>query len=103
MPLDWEPTSSFNIGQWMSIHGPNKTKPIAEATISTMCNEHNIQRLGCVGYCLGAKYVSQFMAKGKGLDAGNFAHPSATSADEVKGIDGPVCIAAAGESTVSWS
>lgn len=101
VPLNWEPTSSFNLGQWMSKHGPKKVEPIVEAAIHAMRNEHGVKKLAGAGYCLGAKYVSRFMAKGKGIDVGYFAHPSATSGDEVKGISGPLSIAAAGTSTDS--
>ena len=96
IPLNWEPTSSLNLGQWMSKHGPEKVEPIGEAAIHAMGNEHGIKKLAGAGYCLGAKYVSRFMAKERGLEVGPFAHPSATSSDEVKGISGPLSIAAAG-------
>lgn len=88
MPLDWGPTSSFNLGQWMSKHGPGKVEPIGEAAIRAMREDHGIKRLAGAGYCLGAKYVSRFMASGRGLDVGYFAHPSATSNDEIRGITG---------------
>jgi dienelactone hydrolase len=97
VPLNWEPTSSFNLGQWMRGHMPDKVAPICEAAIKTMRDEMGVQKLGGVGYCLGAKYVCRFLASGKGLDAGYFAHPSATTGDEVKGVAGPLSIAAAGE------
>jgi dienelactone hydrolase len=80
----------------MRKHGPDKVEPIAEATIKAMRQDHNVQHLAGVGYCLGAKYVCRYMAKGKGIDAGYIAHPSATSGDEVKGVAGPLSIAAAG-------
>lgn len=88
VPINWEPTSEFNLGQWMSKHGPEKVEPIAEAAIKTMRNDHGVKKLAGAGYCLGAKYVSRFMASSRGLDVGYFAHPSATSAGEIKGITG---------------
>ena len=97
VPLNWEPTADFNLGKWMSKHGPDKIEPISEAAIDTMRNEHGIKRLGGVGYCLGAKYVCRFMASGRGQDVGYIAHPSATSGDEVRGVSGPLSIAAAGD------
>ena len=81
----------------MGKHGPDKVGPIAEATIKAMREEYGVKKLGGVGCCLGAKYVCWYMAKGKGIDAGYFAHPSATSGDEVRGVAGPLSIAAAGQ------
>lgn len=98
MPFNWEPTGSFNLGQWMSKHGPDKVEPVGEAAIHAMRNDYGVKKLAGAGYCLGAKYVSRFMASGRGLEVGYLAHPSATSNDEIKGISGPLSIAAAGKS-----
>lgn len=83
----------------MKKHGPEKVESIVEAAVHAMRNEHGVKRLAGVGYCLGAKYVCRFTAEGKGIDVGYIAHPSATSGDEVKGVSGPLSIAAAGRST----
>ncbi len=96
MPLNWEPGNDFNIGQWMGKHGPDRTKPICDAIIKAMGADHGVEKLGGVGYCLGAKFVLGYLADGKGLNAGYFAHPSATTADELRNIAGPLSIAAAG-------
>ena len=95
VPLNWEPTSTFPLGPWMGKHGPNKVEPIAEAAIKALREEYGVERVGGVGYCLGAKYVCRYLAEAKGLDAGFIAHPSATSGDEVKGVKGGLSIAAA--------
>ena len=87
----------------MSKHQPPTVLPVGEATIKAMREEHGVKRLAGVGYCLGAKYVCRFMAEGKGIDAGYFAHPTAVQADEVKGVAGPLSIAAAGELKVASS
>ena len=97
VPLVWPHTdSSFNLGQWMGRHGPNTVYPIAEATIKAMKDDHGVTRLGAVGYCLGAKYVCRYMAQGKGVDVGYFAHPTATTAEDIQMVAGPLTIAAAG-------
>lgn len=57
----------------MSKHGPEKVEPICEAAINAMRSEHGMRKLAGAGYCLGAKYVSRFMASGRGLDVGYFA------------------------------
>lgn len=85
----------------MRNHPPSRVEPIVETVIKAMRDDYNVKKLGGAGYCLGAKYVCRFMASGKGLDAGYIAHPSATTGDEVKGIDGPLTIAAAGKFGIS--
>lgn len=98
VPLSWPNTDeSFNLGQWMGKHGVETVLPIAEEAIKALREEQGVKKLGGVGYCLGAKYVCRFMAEGKGIDAGYFAHPTAVTADEVKGVAGPLTIGAAGE------
>lgn len=98
VPLDWEPTSTFPLGPWMRKHGPDHVVPISEAVIRALRGEHGVKKLSGVGYCLGAKYVCRFMAESKGIDAGFFAHPTAVTPEEVKGVVGPLSIAAAGKS-----
>ena len=63
--------------------------------IEYLHGEHDVRRIGAVGYCFGAKYVCRFL-KGAGLiDVGYLAHPSLVSEGEVKSIKGPISIAAA--------
>ena len=96
--MSWPNTDeSFNLGKWMGKHGVDTVLPIGEAAIKAMREEHGVKKLGGVGYCLGAKYVCRFMAQGKGIDAGFFAHPTAVTADEVKSVTGPLTIGAAGK------
>ena len=98
VPPNWDPTSQFDIGEWFGRHSPDHVAPIGARIIQAMRNEYGVQKLGGVGYCLGAKYVTRFLAKGKGLDAGYFAHPSLVTAEEIKQLAGPLSIAAAGKS-----
>jgi dienelactone hydrolase len=77
--------------------------PIVEATIKELRGPaYGVKRLGGVGYCFGAKYVCRFLKQGK-LDAGFTAHPSFVEADELRGIEGPLSIAAAGKDIPSRS
>ena len=87
----------------MGKHGPSRVDPIIEATIRAMREDCGVKKLGGVGYCLGAKYVCQYLAKGKGVEAGFIAHPSATTEDEIRAINGALSIAAAGQSTITNS
>lgn len=97
VPLDWDEKSTFPLGPWFGKHGSDRVVPIAEAVVRAMRDEHGVKKLGGVGYCLGAKYVCQLMAEGKGVDVGFFAHPTAVTPEEVKGVAGPLSIAAAGK------
>ena len=96
VPLNWEPGNDFNLGQWFGRHPPNKVEPICEAAMKAMREQYGVKKLGGAGFCLGGKYVCRLMAEGRGIDVGYIAHPSATTADEVKGVSGPLTIAAAG-------
>lgn len=100
VPLDWDPASTFPLGQWFGKHGPERVVPIAESIIRAT-RELGVKNLGGVGYCLGAQQVCRFMASGKGIDAGFFAHPTAVTPEDVKGVAGPLSIAAAGKSCLS--
>lgn len=97
VPLNWSPSSDFDLRQWMGNHGPEKIESIAEAAVRALREDYGMERLGGVGYCLGAKYVCRFLAEGRGLRAGFIAHPSATTEEEVSGVKGALSIAAAGE------
>ena len=93
-PLDKPP--GFDFMKWLSKHGIMKVDPIITSAIKMMREELHCERIGGVGYCFGAKYVARFLKPGK-LDAGFFAHPSFVSAEELKGIQGPLSIAASGK------
>ena len=102
VPLSWEAGDSFPLGQWMGKHQPDTVEPVAKAVINAMRNEHGVKKLGGVGYCLGAKYVLRSMssAYSPNIDCGFFAHPTAVTAEELKGAEGPLSIAAAGEEKI---
>ncbi|KAJ5718460.1 hypothetical protein N7488_004106 [Penicillium malachiteum] len=51
-------------------------------------------KIGAVGYCFGGKYVVRHLVPGK-IDVGFTAHPSHIDEIELKGIQGPLAIAAA--------
>jgi dienelactone hydrolase len=73
---------------------------IYERVIRYMRDELGVKRLGGVGYCFGGRYVCRWLKSGGlkegGLDAGFIAHPSFVLADEVRAVNGPLSIAAAG-------
>lgn len=94
-PIPLDRPESFNIQEWLKGHGTERVDPIIKATIAELKKTYNVQKIGGVGYCFGGKYVARFMAEGQGIDVGYTAHPSFMSAEELKGIKGPLSIAAA--------
>ena len=86
----------------MGRHGVDTVLPTAEEAVKAIREEYGVQKLGGVGYCLGAKYVCRFMADGKGIDAGYFAHPTAVSTEELTAVAGPLTIAAGGMFELNW-
>lgn len=85
----------FDLQKWRSGHPCNEVDPIIATVIKEMRSVYGVKRLGAVGYCFGGKYVARFMAKGRGVDVGYTAHPSFMTVDELKGVAGPLSIAAA--------
>jgi len=93
-PVKLNPPENFNIMDWIKNHGTEQVDPIVEAAIKELRGPLGAKRIGGVGYCFGGKYVARFLKEGK-LDAGYTAHPSFMMPDELKGIQGPLSIAAA--------
>lgn len=90
------PPADFDLMKWISTEMPHvpTVDPIIEATIKELRGSYGVKKLGAVGYCFGGKYVCRWLKEGK-VDAGFTAHPSFVEADEVRGIEGPLSIAAA--------
>ena len=101
-PIPLNRPEDFDIMAWLQKsgpegkgHGTGQVDPIVEAVIKEMRSNLGVKKIGSVGYCFGAKYVARYLAKGKGIDVGAMAHPSFVEADEIKGMAGPLSIAAA--------
>ncbi|KAJ5825441.1 hypothetical protein N7474_002579 [Penicillium riverlandense] len=84
----------FNIMDWLKNHWPPQTDPIIDAVLTDMRENLGCKHIGGVGYCFGGKYVCRFLKPGK-LDAGFTAHPTMMEPDELRGVEGPLSIAAA--------
>lgn len=80
---------------WRDNHLPETVDPVVEAAVKELKENHGIKKIGTVGYCFGAKFVVRFLKKGV-TDAGYVAHPSWVLESELKAIEGPLSIAAAG-------
>lgn len=102
-PIPLNRPEGFDIMKWLKGppgHLPDRVDPVVEAVIKHMRNDLGVKKIGAVGYCFGGKYVARFMSKarrdaGQGIDVGYTAHPSFVEADELKGVTGPLSIAAA--------
>lgn len=96
IPLNRPP--GFDLQAWLKGppgHGPSTVDPVIAALIHELRTSCSVRRLGAVGYCFGGKYVCRFLAEGKGIDVGFTAHPSFVDVAELRGIKGPLAIAAA--------
>jgi len=100
-PVKLNRPEGFDIMNWLQKGGPegkghlpDQVDPIVEKTLAYV-KEQGAKKIGAVGYCFGGKYVARFLAKGKGVDVGYTAHPSFVDEEEIKGMTGPLSIAAA--------
>lgn len=123
-PVQLNRPDGFDIMKWLQGppgHLPNRVDPVVQSVIDEMRTKMGCRKIGAVGYCFGvrtpmdwgkrfiaysilhvmltrppqAKYVVRFLHSGL-LDAGYVAHPSFVEADELRKIEGPLSIAAAG-------
>lgn len=97
--VPFNPGPDFDFPSWKANKMPREptVDPIYATVIKHLRGELGVKRLGGVGYCFGGKYVCRWLKEG-GLDAGFTAHPSFVEVEELKGIRGPLSIAAAGKS-----
>lgn len=97
--VPFNPGPDFDFPSWKANKMPRQhtVDPIYATIIKYLRGELGVKRLGGVGYCFGGKYVCRWLKEG-GLDAGFTAHPSFVEPEELKGIRGPLSIAAAGKS-----
>lgn len=86
----------FQIMEWVKSHLPPQTEPIIDTVLKEMRETMGCERIGGVGYCFGGKYVCRYLKKGW-LDVGFVAHPTMVEEDELRGVEGALGIAAAGE------
>lgn len=87
----------LNLTGWLPNHQPRNVEPIVEKTIEYLRGELDIRSIAAVGYCFGARYVTRFLAEGKGIDIGFVAHPTFVSNAEFAAIVNPISIAGSGE------
>jgi dienelactone hydrolase len=95
-PVKLNHPEGFEIFKWLEGHLKERVDPVVDKVIKELKGNLGVKKLGAVGYCFGSKYVARFLNKGQ-IDAGYVAHPSFVDEDEIKGMEGPFSIAAAGE------
>jgi dienelactone hydrolase len=88
--------ADFDFQSWKNKHGTDVVDPVVDAAIKNLRGPLGSKKVGGIGYCFGGKYVARFLKDGQ-LDAGFVAHPSFVTSEELRGIKGPLSIAAAGE------
>jgi dienelactone hydrolase len=84
----------LTLPDWLKNHMPEQTTPIITAVLAGIKSELKPEKIGAIGYCFGAKYVTRLLA-GE-IDAGFNAHPSFVTLEELAAIKKPLSIAAAG-------
>lgn len=95
-PCPLNPPQGFDWKKWLfNGHTQKEIDPIVDKVINELKSSLGVKKLGAVGYCLGAKYVVRFLNSGQ-IDAGFVAHPSFVEEAELKAIERPLSIAAAG-------
>lgn len=81
--------------QWLEKHSSEITRPIVDSFLAQLTKEKSPKSLFGIGYCFGAKYCIQNLAKDGYFTAGAVAHPSFVSVEEVEAVTKPVLISAA--------
>ncbi|CUS12719.1 unnamed protein product [Tuber aestivum] len=92
LPADRKP--GFQLPEWLKNHQPHHVVPIIQKVMDHIRSDLKPRKIGAVGYCFGAKYVTQLLS-GQ-IDAGYNAHPSFVTLDELCAIKAPLAISAAG-------
>lgn len=88
-PVQW----IFNGSSGEQPHTPDSIDPVVSAGIKALKEGFRANKIGAVGYCLGAKYVARHFKTG--VDVGYMAHPSFVDKEELSAITGPLSVAAA--------
>ncbi|KAH8692161.1 dienelactone hydrolase [Talaromyces proteolyticus] len=103
-PVPLNKPSDFDMPTWRNgkyhpdgtAHISSNIDPIVDACLSEMRTKYGCKKIGAVGYCFGAKYVVRHLQPKSGkVDVGYIAHPSHVTPEELRGIKGPLAIAAA--------
>ena len=101
-PVPLNRPESYDLMAWLKgppSHLQDSVDPIVAKVFNAMRTIFGCKNIGGVGYCFGAKYVVRNLKAGY-LNVGYICTPSLVEADELRGITGPLSIAAAEKDTV---
>lgn len=90
VPLD-HATPGFDFGAWLGKHGP----PITSKIVDKFLNQIKADGFGDlygIGYCFGAKFAIQHLAKDGLFVTAALAHPSLIAVEDVENLVKPVLI-----------
>ena len=91
-----DPIESFDqFPTWIQKHSPEVTRPIVDGFLAKLTKEKSPKSLFGVGYCFGAKFCIQNLAKDGYFTAAAVAHPSFVAVEEVEAVTKPILISAA--------
>ncbi|KAF9882698.1 hypothetical protein FE257_005518 [Aspergillus nanangensis] len=96
-PVQLNRPGAFDLMAWLKGppgHLPDMVDLVVRDVIGEMRANMGCQRIGAVGYCIGAKYAVRFLRLGL-CDAAYIAHPSFVEAEELRRVGGPLSISAA--------
>lgn len=101
-PAPWPRTDEFDFPAWREVHNIEVTEAIINKAIAYTKKEFpSVVQFFAVGYCFGGKYVVRLLDQAK-IDAGFVAHPTFVTDEELRAIQGPLSIAAAGKINFIW-
>ena len=93
---------ALDLAAWRERHPTSSIDRVVDLTVAYIRGQLGVNRLGAVGYCLGGKHVPRAMTVGAGIDVGFIAHPANLTDGEIRGIAGPISIAAGGVLILSF-
>ncbi|KAL4867961.1 hypothetical protein BDV12DRAFT_170370 [Aspergillus spectabilis] len=103
-PIPLNRPGDFDLPAWKigaynpkgTAHLPANVDPIVNSSIAELRTKYGVKKIGSIGYCFGAKYVVRHLTPSLSrIDVGFIAHPSFVDEGELRGISGPLAIAAA--------
>lgn len=92
-----EPVKSYadEFPTWIQKHSPEITRSIVDGFLAQLTKEKSPKSLFGIGYCFGAKFCIQNLAKDGYFTAAAVAHPSFVTIEEVDAVTKPILISAA--------
>lgn len=90
-PIPQTPDKDFDEELWKKRHEPASVDGYIKTVLAEM-HKAGVQRIGGVGYSIGARYLARFMGPGK-FCASFMGHPDKLGKEDAMAINTPVSIA----------